>query len=94
LPQRSQSQEDGNRYGEKIEGLMNKIHRKKQGSNSFKKALRERDYYINETLKTIAFGDIKTIVLENIKSIKKNTKKEKRLHKEFRSKSRDGFMQD
>lgn len=76
----------GNEYGKNIEPLMNKIQRKKQGSNAFKKALKERDYYINKTVKEIPFNETKIIIMENIKNIKKNTKKEKRLNKQFRSK--------
>lgn len=77
---------DGNTYGHQIEPLMDKIQRKQQGSKAFKRALKERDYYINEAIKELPFKETKVIVLENIKDIKKNTKKEKRLNKEFRSK--------
>jgi len=74
------------RYGLNIEPLLNKILRKQQGSKAFKRALLERDYYINKTLKELPFKKCKTIVLENIKNIKQNTKKEKRLNKKFRKK--------
>jgi len=75
-----------NRYGLRIESLLNKIQRKVRGSKAYKRALRERDYYINKTVKELPFSRCKTIVLENIKNIKKNTKKEKKLNKKFRSK--------
>ncbi|MBT9130933.1 MAG: hypothetical protein DDT41_01229 [candidate division WS2 bacterium] len=77
---------NGNQYGKEIEPLMNKIQRKQQGSKAFKRALKERDEYINKTVKEFPLNDKKVIVLENIKDIKKNTKKEKRLNKQFRSK--------
>lgn len=77
---------DGNKYGENFESLMNKIQRKQQGSKAFKRALIERDCYINKTAKELPFEDTKIIIVERIKNIKKNTKKEKRLNKEFRSK--------
>ncbi len=77
---------NNNRYGLRIESLMDKIQRKQQGSNAFKKALLERDYYINRTIKELPFNRCKTIVLENIKNIKKDTKKKKKLNKQFRSK--------
>ncbi len=77
---------NNNRYGLQIEPLLDKIQRKQQGSKAFYKALFERDYYINKTIKELPFKKCKTIVLENIKNIKKNTKKEKKLRKEFRSK--------
>jgi len=73
-------------YGKDIEGLMEKIQRKQQGSKAFKRALRERDEYINKTVKEISYKDTKTIVMENIKGIKQNTKKDRKLRKEFRSK--------
>jgi len=63
-----------------------KIQRKQQGSKAFNKALKERDYYINRTVKSLNWKELKTIVMENIKNIKQNTRKEKRLNKHFRSK--------
>jgi IS605 OrfB family transposase len=77
---------EGQKYGQDIEKLINKIQRKKQGSKVFNQALKERDYYINRVVKNLNWQNLKTIVMENIKNIKKNTKKEKRLRKEFRSK--------
>jgi putative transposase len=77
---------EGNFHGKEIEPLMNKIQRKQQGSKAFKKALKERDYYINRTVKELPYTDTRAVIMENIKNIKRNTKKEKRLRKEFRSK--------
>lgn len=77
---------EGKEYGKEIELLMDKIQRKQQDSEAFKRALKERDYYINKTVKELPFKKTKIIVMENIKNIKKNTKKEKRLNKQFRSK--------
>ena len=77
---------EGKVYGKEIEPLMDKIQRKEQGSKAFKKALKERNYYINRTVKKLPFTNAKTVVMENIKDIKRNTKKERRLKKEFRSK--------
>ena len=73
-------------YGKEIELLIDKIQKKKQGSKAFRRAIAERDYYINKTVKKLPLGSLKTIVMENIKNIKRNTKKERRLRKEFRSK--------
>jgi len=73
-------------YGKEIELLMDKIQKKKQGSKAFKRAIKERDYYVNKTAKELPLDSVKVIVMENIKNIKRNTKKEKRLRKEFRSK--------
>lgn len=77
---------DGKEYGKNIERLMDKIQRKQQGSKAFERALKERDCYINKTVKELPFKEMKIIAMENIKDIKKNTKKEKRLNKQFRSK--------
>lgn len=77
---------NGNEYGKDIESLMNKIQRRQQGSKAFRKALKERDCYINKTVKELPFTSLKTIVLENIKDIKRNTRKGKRINKQFRNK--------
>jgi len=73
-------------YGKEIELLMDKIQKKRQGSKAFRRALAERDYYIKKTVKELPLDSLKAIVMENICNIKRNTKKEKRLRKEFRSK--------
>ena len=72
-------------YGKDIEKLMDKIQRKEQKSKAFKRALKERDYYINKTVKTLPWNKLKVLIMENIKNIKQNTKKERRLGKLFRS---------
>ena len=77
---------EGKKYGKDIEKLMNKIQRKQQKSKAFQRALKERDYYINKVIKELDWQRLKTIFMENIKNIKQNTKKEKRLNKQFRSK--------
>jgi len=77
---------ENNAYGKDIENLMNKIQRKEQGSKAFKKALKERDYYINRIVKELCWNKLKAIIMENIKNIKQNTAKEKRLRKSFRTK--------
>ena len=64
-------------YGKDIESLMDKIQRKQQKSKAFERALKERDYYINRIVKMLNWNKLKTIVLENIKNIKQNTKKKK-----------------
>jgi len=79
---------DSNRkeYGKKIEFLLDKIQRKIQGSKAFERTLKERDYYVDKTVKELPLNETKMIVMEDITDIKKNTKKEKRLNKQFRSK--------
>jgi len=46
---------------------MNKIQRKQQKSKAFLRALKERDYYIKRTIKTLNWNKLKAIVMENIK---------------------------
>jgi len=77
---------EGKEYGKDIESLIDKIQRKKQKSKAFFRALKERDYYINRVVKTLSWKELKAIVMENIKNIKQNTKKERKLGKLFRSK--------
>ena len=77
---------EGKEYGKDIEKLMNKIQRKQQNSKAFKKALKERDYYINQAVKELPFKKIKCLVMEAIKNIKRNIAKERRLRKSFRTK--------
>jgi IS605 OrfB family transposase len=55
--------------------MYEKIGHKKQGSKSFKRALVERDNKINHVLKKLNFSDIKQIVVEDLKNVKKNTRK-------------------
>jgi len=72
--------------GKDIEKLIQKIQRKQQGSKAFKRVLKERDYYINQTVKQLDWSQLKKIVMENIKNIKKNIKRDRKLSKEVRSK--------
>jgi len=58
---------EGKEYGKDIERLMNKIQRKQQKSKAFLRALKERDYYIKRTIKTLNWNKLKAIVMENIK---------------------------
>ena len=48
-----------------------KISNKKQGSNAFKRALIERNDYINKELKKIPYSQLKTIVVENLTGLSK-----------------------
>jgi len=77
---------EGQKHGKGIQRLMDKIQRKQPKSKAFIRALKERDYYINRTVKTLNWNKLKAIVMENIKNIKQNTKKERRLNKQFRTK--------
>jgi len=80
------STSENTEHGKDIERLMEKIQRKKQNSKSFQRALKERDYYINRVVKSLNWNKLKAIIMENIKNIKQNTKKERKLRKLFRAK--------
>ncbi len=67
-----------------LEEVYEKISRKKQGSKRFKEALAERDNKINESLNKIAFEEIKTIIAEDLKEVKKESKG--KIHKKFNNK--------
>lgn len=75
------SDSDGNFYGDS-ERLYEKISRKKQGSKSFKKALKERDYEVNRSCKMIPFKDLKELYAEDLKNVKNG----KRFNKKFSNK--------
>ena len=77
---------DKNYYGREIENLMDKIQRKQQGSKAFYRALKERNEYINRIVKQLPYKSLKTIVVEDIKDIFKNSRKNKKLSKVVRSK--------
>lgn len=72
---------DGNRYGEDIERLLEKSNRKVQKSKAFYRSLRERDNYMNRTVKELPRYNF---VLEDLKGLHKDTKR--RTRKKFRTK--------
>jgi IS605 OrfB family transposase len=65
---------NGKQYGPDFQNLAEKISRKKQGSKAFKRSLIERDCFINKTVKELDLPNIKTIVIENLKSVKHKSK--------------------
>ena len=75
---------DGQVVGKELENKIAKIARKKQGSKAFKKALRERDDYINHEVKNIDLSNIKTLVVEDLKNVKHKSKG--KIRKEFNNK--------
>ena len=75
---------DGQRLDEGLEEVYEKITRKKQGSKAFKRALKERDNLINRSINKLQLSDVKEIVVENLKNVKKNTKG--KIRKKFNNK--------
>ena len=65
---------DGNIYGKEINLIYDKISRKQQGGNAFKRALIERDNKINEIINRIDFSKIKTVYVEDLKNVKHKSK--------------------
>lgn len=77
---------DNQVFGHELESIYEKIARKKQGSNAFKRALLERDNLIGKAVNSLNTTDIKEIVAENLKNVKKGTRKKRRLTKKFTNK--------
>jgi len=65
---------DGEVHDVGLEKTYEKISRKQQGSNRFKKALVERDNKINQSINSIDFNNLKTIVVEDLKNVKHKSK--------------------
>ena len=75
---------DGQAEGLDMEQTYEKIARKKQGSLSFKKALKERDNKINECVNKLDLSDVQTLCIEGLKNVKKGSKG--KIFKKFNSK--------
>ena len=73
-------------YDSDLEKVYEKITRKKQCSKAFKRALTERDNKINQSLNQLSLRGIKEIVCEDLKNVKTNSRKEKRISKKFNNK--------
>jgi IS605 OrfB family transposase len=65
---------DGNTHDTGLESIYEKIARKKQGSKGFKRALRHRDQAVHESVKKIDLSEVKQVVVEGLKNVKKNSK--------------------
>lgn len=66
---------DGNKYGERIKDLCEKIRRKKPGGKGKQRARRERDDYIRWAVKQLPWGRIKIVAVENLKHLKHGKKR-------------------
>ncbi|RLI97315.1 MAG: hypothetical protein DRP00_04245 [Candidatus Aenigmatarchaeota archaeon] len=75
---------DGQVIGKELEDKIAKISRKKQGSKSFYRALKERDDYVALEIKHIDLSNVKTVVVEDLKNVKKKTRG--RISKKFMNK--------
>ena len=77
---------DNQFLGHALESVYEKISRKKQGSNAFKRTLSERDNLIGKAINLLNLNNVKELVAENLKDVKKDTRKKKRLTKKFTNK--------
>ena len=75
---------DGNQFGTQFEAIAEKIARKHQGSKGFLRALEERNQLVNKVVKDLSFENVDTIVVENLKSVKHQSKG--KIHKSFNNK--------
>ena len=73
---------EGKLYGSEFSKLAAKIQRKRQGSLGFERALRERDEFVNKTVKQLPFAETKTFVIEELRGLKNG----RRFLKEFQAK--------
>jgi IS605 OrfB family transposase len=65
---------NGNKYNGNLTEIYNKISNKKQGSKSFKKSLTHRNNEINRIINNIDLGNIKDIIIEDLKNVKTGKK--------------------
>ena len=79
---------DGKIIGSKMEQVYEKISRKKQGSNAFKRALVERDNKINYFInKDLDLNSVRELVMEDLIGLKQGEKGNKRkIRKSFMNK--------
>ena len=64
----------GDVYDNGLEGVYDKIARKRQGSKAFRRALVERDNLINQTINGMSFGNVLEVVVEDLKDVKKKSR--------------------
>ncbi len=64
--------------------IYEKISRKKQGSRAFKRALIERDEFVNTSCKALDLDNIKELYAEDLKAVKHKSKG--KIHKKFNNK--------
>lgn len=75
---------DNNLYGLHMKDIYGRISKKKQGSKNFKQLLIHRDNEINKIINNIDLTDIKTLIIEDLKNVKKDSKG--KVYKNFNNK--------
>ena len=76
------STSNGDHYGTEFKPIRDSITRKTNGSKGIQKARRHRDQYIKETVNQLPWASLDTIVIEDLKNLKKG--KNKKRSKAFR----------
>lgn len=76
------STSDGKHYGQEFKKIRDKILRKKQGSKAKRRALRERDNFVNRTINELPWASLGFLAIENLKNVKKG--KSPKRSKKFR----------
>lgn len=74
---------EGQLIGKEFSTIASKIARKKQDSKAFKKALLERDEFINRTVKQLPWTEVKTFVVEDLKGLKQGRRFTKKFQAKF-----------
>jgi len=77
---------NGTCLGKTLEKVYEKISCKKQNSKAYKRALQERDNIINRELNKLKLNTVALIVVELLKNVKKNKRKEKKISRKFMNK--------
>ena len=78
---------NGTFIGTDLQYYINKISNKTQGSKNFKKALIERNEYINKELKSLfQDNDIKQLIIEDLKNVKYKSKQNRKISTKFMNK--------
>ena len=72
--------------GKELEETYKKISRKEQGSKKFERTLKERDNLINFYCNQLDLKDVKTLFIEDLKSVKHRTKQNKSINTKFMNK--------
>lgn len=65
---------NGKVWDKGLELIYEKISRRKHKSKGFYKSLIERDNLINQTINSIPFSSIKTVIVEDLKNVKKGSR--------------------
>lgn len=74
---------DGDFHGMEIGRMLDKIGRKRKNSRAYKRALKERDNYVNKVVKSLDLSDVGVLFYEDLTNIKKG-KRGLRKNKKFR----------